>query len=284
MGRAFAQRLVTQMYFPGDPLFPYDPIFNSIPDPAARERLVSRFDDPRRPARTGRSPTSWTSILRGPGATPFEEAHVIHGLTPSQTVGPYFAIGLPWPTSGRSPSPEARPARSRSRGTIYDGAGEPIPDFLLETWQADPDGRFADLCGYGGASELDGFRGFARYRPRGRRRDVRAPHRQARAGVACAAAASRRRTSTSRVFARGMLHRCVTRIYFADEERANAADPVLARVPADASRTLLAQPIDGRLPRSTSASRARTRPSSSPSELPQRHCGGDSATDRGDPS
>jgi protocatechuate 3,4-dioxygenase beta subunit len=43
-GRAFTQRLVTQMYFPGDPLLPYDPILNSIPDPRARELLVSRFD------------------------------------------------------------------------------------------------------------------------------------------------------------------------------------------------------------------------------------------------
>ena len=43
-GRAFTQRLVTQMYFPGDPLFPYDPIFNSVRDPSARERLVAGFD------------------------------------------------------------------------------------------------------------------------------------------------------------------------------------------------------------------------------------------------
>jgi protocatechuate 3,4-dioxygenase beta subunit len=43
-GRAFTQRLVTQMYFPGDPLFAYDPIFNSVRDPAARELLVARFD------------------------------------------------------------------------------------------------------------------------------------------------------------------------------------------------------------------------------------------------
>jgi protocatechuate 3,4-dioxygenase beta subunit len=43
-GRAFTERLVTQMYFPGDPLFPFDPIFNSVRDPAARERMVSRFD------------------------------------------------------------------------------------------------------------------------------------------------------------------------------------------------------------------------------------------------
>ena len=44
MGRAFAQRLVTQMYFPDDPLFAYDPIFNSVRDPQARERLIARFD------------------------------------------------------------------------------------------------------------------------------------------------------------------------------------------------------------------------------------------------
>jgi len=43
-GRAFLQRLVTQMYFPGDPLFPFDPIFNAVRDPRARELLVARFD------------------------------------------------------------------------------------------------------------------------------------------------------------------------------------------------------------------------------------------------
>jgi protocatechuate 3,4-dioxygenase, beta subunit len=43
-GRAFTQRLVTQMYFPGDPLFAYDPIFNAVRDPQARARLVSDFD------------------------------------------------------------------------------------------------------------------------------------------------------------------------------------------------------------------------------------------------
>ncbi len=43
-GRAFTQRLVTQMYFPGDPLFPLDPIFNSVRDPKARERMIASFD------------------------------------------------------------------------------------------------------------------------------------------------------------------------------------------------------------------------------------------------
>jgi protocatechuate 3,4-dioxygenase beta subunit len=43
-GRMFTQRLVTQMYFPGDPLFEFDPIFNSVPDPASRELLIASFD------------------------------------------------------------------------------------------------------------------------------------------------------------------------------------------------------------------------------------------------
>jgi protocatechuate 3,4-dioxygenase beta subunit len=74
LGRAFAQRLVTQMYFPGDPLLPYDPIFNSVRDPGARERMLSRFS-------IHATLPDWAVAyefdiyLRGPGATPFEETH-----------------------------------------------------------------------------------------------------------------------------------------------------------------------------------------------------------------
>ena len=74
LGRAFAQRLVTQMYFPGDPLFDLDPIAASVADPAARERMVSRFS-------IEETIPSWALCyefdihLRGPGRTPFEEAH-----------------------------------------------------------------------------------------------------------------------------------------------------------------------------------------------------------------
>jgi protocatechuate 3,4-dioxygenase beta subunit len=73
LGRAFAQRLVTQMYFPGDPLLGYDPIFNSIPNEAARNLLVSRFS-------IEDTEPNWALAyefdihLRGPGATPFEQA------------------------------------------------------------------------------------------------------------------------------------------------------------------------------------------------------------------
>jgi protocatechuate 3,4-dioxygenase alpha subunit len=165
---------------------------------------------------------------------------MIFQTTPSQTVGPYFAIGLPYP-DGPFVVPAGTPGAFQLTGTVYDGRGEPVPDHLLETWQADPDGRFADLHGYGGASTLDGFRGFARVgheagdgsyeittvKP-GRLPDLtgglQAPH------------------IDVSVLARGMLHRVVTRIYFADEPDANAQDRVLQSVPVDRRATLLAQP------------------------------------------
>jgi protocatechuate 3,4-dioxygenase beta subunit len=71
-GRAFVQRLVTQMYFPGDPLFFQDPIYNSVRDPAARERMICSFD-------LERTVPEWALayafdiVLRGPGATPMED-------------------------------------------------------------------------------------------------------------------------------------------------------------------------------------------------------------------
>ncbi|HEY2318542.1 MAG TPA: protocatechuate 3,4-dioxygenase subunit alpha [Solirubrobacteraceae bacterium] len=168
---------------------------------------------------------------------------MIFQTTPSQTVGPYFAIGLPWAEGPHAVDPGAAGAFT-IRGTIYDGAGVPVPDHLLETWQADPEGRFADLHGHGGASQMQGFRGFARYgvevgdgryeivtvkpgrvkEPGGR---LQAPH------IAVT------------LMARGMLQRVVTRIYFGDEEEANAQDPILALVPAERRPTLIATPEDG---------------------------------------
>ena len=70
-GTAFVSRLVTQMYFPGDPLFPFDPILNSIPDEKARRRLISAFD-------LNLTRPDWSLgfrfdiVLRGPRETPFE--------------------------------------------------------------------------------------------------------------------------------------------------------------------------------------------------------------------
>jgi protocatechuate 3,4-dioxygenase beta subunit len=68
-GRMFAQRLVTQMYFPGDPLFEYDPIFQSVRDPQARERLVAHFDLSLTQPEWALG-YRWDIVLR---STPFEE-------------------------------------------------------------------------------------------------------------------------------------------------------------------------------------------------------------------
>jgi protocatechuate 3,4-dioxygenase beta subunit len=73
-GRAFTQRLVTQMYFPADPLFSQDPIFNSVPDPKARERMISSFDWDTTEDHWQLGYT-WDIVLRGPEATVFEEPH-----------------------------------------------------------------------------------------------------------------------------------------------------------------------------------------------------------------
>ena len=73
-GRAVTERLVTQMYFPGDPLFPFDPIFNSIRDEKARERLISTFDmELTRPEWA--LGFRWDIVVGGKDATPLEEPH-----------------------------------------------------------------------------------------------------------------------------------------------------------------------------------------------------------------
>jgi protocatechuate 3,4-dioxygenase, beta subunit len=73
-GRAFAQRLVTQMYFPGDPLFSEDPIFNSVRDPKARERMISSFDWDTTEDSWALG-FKWDIVLRGHEETLFEEPH-----------------------------------------------------------------------------------------------------------------------------------------------------------------------------------------------------------------
>lgn len=132
--------------------------------------------------------------------------------TPSQTVGPFFRFGLEW---------LAEPAPHEGQlleGRVLDGAGEGVPDALLELW-ADP--FFARV--------LTGPDGSWR---------VRVP----RPGTGPAGQAPHLDVS---VFARGLLDRVVTRIHFPDEEQANAADPVLALVPEARRATLIARPGEG---------------------------------------
>ncbi|MBO0821237.1 MAG: protocatechuate 3,4-dioxygenase subunit alpha [Nocardiopsaceae bacterium] len=167
-------------------------------------------------------------------------------LTPSQTVGPYFSMRLPWP-EGPYVVPEGTPGAITIIGRLYDGAGDVIPDGLIETWQADPDGRFAHPDDPRGPvpSGYAAFRGFGRARtePDGSFKIVTLKPGPLPFGDG--------RTEAPHidvsVFSRGMLDRSVTRIYFPDEGEANAADPVLATVPAGRRRTLIARPASGGL-------------------------------------
>jgi protocatechuate 3,4-dioxygenase alpha subunit len=163
-------------------------------------------------------------------------------VTPSQTVGPFFAIGLPW-EAGPLVVPADTPGVIRIAGSVYDGGDDPVPDALIETWQPDPDGRFADLHGHEGPSQLPGFRGFARCPTN--HSDGRFEIVTVKPGrVAWPGGGEQAPHLDVSVFARGMLHRCVTRIYFADEPEANSADPVLQSVAGERRATLLAEPTD----------------------------------------
>lgn len=169
------------------------------------------------------------------------DATIPTGLTPSQTVGPFLHIGLPW-ADGPFVVPEGTPGALRVVGTVSDGNGAPVTDGLLETWQADPQGRFGHADDPRGvAGRTHGFRGFGRCPTDAEGRfhvltvkpgplpvpggGQEAPH------------------INVSIFARGLLDRVVTRIYFPDEEQANAADPVLAAIADPARRsTLIARP------------------------------------------
>jgi protocatechuate 3,4-dioxygenase alpha subunit len=161
-------------------------------------------------------------------------------LTPSQTVGPFLHIGLPW-ADGPAVVPAGADGAITVRGRVLDGAGEGVPDALIETWQADAAGRFAHPDDPRGQS-TDGFRGFGRCAtdadggyailtvkpgalPTADGR-VEAPHLDVS------------------VFARGLLDRVVTRVYFADEASANDADPVLASLPDPSRRSTLIADVD----------------------------------------
>lgn len=162
---------------------------------------------------------------------------VSQGATPWQTVGPFFHHALPY-GSGPQVAGPSRAGAVALHGYVYDGRGEPVPDSLVEVWQADETGGFVTAPGIFEAPASDGFRGFGRsatdewghfgfttVKPAGVPTEdgtVQAPH------IAMS------------MFARGMLRRVVTRVYFDDEPEANAGDPLLASLDPAEARTLVA--------------------------------------------
>ena len=114
--------------------------------------------------------------------------------TPSQTIGPFFAVGLCWP-DGPAVVADGTPGAVWVGGQVIDGAGDPVPDALVETWQADGQGRFAQPDDPSGSTR-SGFRGSGAARP-----TLRAVGRSGRSGRARSrrpAVVWRPPTSTSR--------------------------------------------------------------------------------------
>jgi len=159
------------------------------------------------------------------------------GITPSQTVGPYFGIMVRGRDGCRQVTDATKGKRITVQGKVFDGAGGVIPDALVETWQADANGCYQhpdDACpspdpmfhGYGWAhTQADGGFRFETIKPGrvpGPDGREQAPH------------------IVVSVMARGILTRFITRIYF-DDEAANAEDVILALVPENRRDTLIAR-------------------------------------------
>ena len=176
-----------------------------------------------------------------------------NGITPSQTVGPFFKYGLT-PTgeyawndafTNSTLTPDVTGDRVRIEGRVFDGDGVVVPDVMLEIWQADAQGRFADpqdkralpnasfrgfaRCG----TDKDGNYSFDTVKPgavEGRNGRVMAPH------------------VNAWIVARGINIGLNTRIYFSDEADANANDAVLNLIEWEQRRaTLVAERLDRQL-------------------------------------
>jgi len=170
----------------------------------------------------------------------------VAALTPSQTIGPFLHIEVPYEGEARLVEPN-HPGAIRLLGMVTDGEGEPVDDALVEIWQANAAGRYAHpeddredvpledgFMGFGRcATDSEGRFEFLTVKPGsvpGPGDRPQAPH------------------IDVSVFARGLLNRLVTRIYFPDESEANAEDAVLSLIEDEAARqTLIAQLEDGAL-------------------------------------
>jgi protocatechuate 3,4-dioxygenase alpha subunit len=164
--------------------------------------------------------------------------------TPSQTVGPYLHLGLTWLNIDDLAKDAPAQDRIVIAGRLVDGDGKPIPDGMLEVWQANASGKYAHpedrqdkpidphFAGYGRIpTDKDGNFRFTTIKPGqvpGLGNTLQAPH------IVVA------------IFMRGLLRHLYTRIYFSDEA-ANAADPVLGLIEDRARRaTIIAQRVPGK--------------------------------------
>ena len=238
--------MVTQMYFPGDPLFALDPIYQSIVDPQARERLVAAYDHDVSEHEwcTG---YRWDIVLTGSHRTPVEEDRAVSSrATPGQTVGPFFAFGLQYagdaalvPPGPPGRRPAARPGPRRCRRARARRSRRGLA------------GRARRRCRPTSRLAAAGRRHLHRLGPlRHRlRRPLRVHHRRR---------LRRAPFFALTVFARGLLDRLFTRAYLPDA----ALDPFLHGV-GDRRAARCSRRGTRAASSSTSTCRVTTRPSSS---------------------
>lgn len=152
-------------------------------------------------------------------------------LTPSQTAGPYLSIGTGW-CSEATLVPDAASGFVPIAGRVFDGTGAPVTDAVLEFWQADAEGLFPP-------GSHPGWSGFTRALT-----DGEGAWRLLTVKPGRVAAGDGRLQAPHidvSIFARGLQQRLVTRIYFGDEETANAGDPVLGSLEPTSAATLVAE-------------------------------------------
>ena len=154
------------------------------------------------------------------------------GQTPSQTVGPFYGYALPY-AGGPDVRAAWQPDAIRLHGVVYDGAGDPIPDAILEVWGADAAGRAPNERG-SFQRDQHGFTGFGRAAVD---RDGHYSFTTVKPGTAHGGSAPYLLVT---VFARGVLHHLFTRAYFDDESDANATDPLLSSIDPARRSTLVA--------------------------------------------
>lgn len=154
--------------------------------------------------------------------------------TPGQTVGPFYGYALPYPGDDEL-VPAGHPGAIRLHGTVYDGAGQPIPDALIEIWHADGDGRIPRAEG---SLRRDGwtFTGFGRAAVDG------TGHYSFTTITPGATDEGAPPLIAMTVFARGLLNRLFTRVYLPVDEAALGADTFLQSLPEDRRATLVATP------------------------------------------
>lgn len=159
--------------------------------------------------------------------------------TPGQTVGPFFGYALPYARGNELVEPGA-PGAVRLHGTVHDGAGNPVPDALIEIWQADAAGG---VVGRSGSILRDGtFTGW------GRAETDREGGYWFRTVAPGSTEPGRARFFAVTVFARGLQDRLFTRAYLPDDPESHGTDPLLASLGAERRATLVtAREPDGSL-------------------------------------